>query len=286
MAREAVMNGTGDTPHVDTAAKRRVAALYTRVAADYGEGGPPFFAHAGRRLIDLAGVEPGDRLLDVATGRGAALFPAAERVGPTGRVVGVDLAAGMVERTRDEIARRGLENAAVLRMDAESLAFRQSVFDRVVCSFAVFFFPDVPRVLSEIGRVLRPGGTVAFAFARGTGLRWRWYGDLLREFGAFDGLPPPVGDTAIRNEGALVAALKAAGFPSAHEVVEETEFFIPDETAWWSSLWTHGERVPLERLDGDALARLRDACFRHLQTMKEPSGIPVRQTHVYVLAAR
>lgn len=270
----------------DVEGKWRVASLYTRVAADYDEYGPPFFAHAGSKLVDIAGVRPGDVILDVATGRGAALFPAAERIGPKGYAAGIDLAAGMVERTRNEIVLRGIANAAVLRMDAEHLAFGRSVFDRVVCSFAVFFFPDVPHVLAEIRRVLRHGGTVGFAFTRGSDPRWSWYGELLREFGASDGLPPMSGDPAIRNQGALGAALEAAGFVDVREIAEETEFIIPDEMAWWSSLWTHGERRPLELLDADALARLRDACFQRLQTMREPAGLPQRLTHIYVLAKR
>jgi SAM-dependent methyltransferase len=191
----------------------------------------------------------------------------------------------MVERTRAEITRRGLTNTEVLQMDAEHLAFRPSAFDQILCSFAVFFFPDVPGVMAELRRVLRSGGTVAFAFARGTDPRWRWYEDLLRAFGALDGLPLLAGDATIRNEGALAAALNAAGFVDAREVVEETVFVIPDEATWWGSLWTHGARVPLEGLDGDSLARFREACFQRLQTIKEPSGIPLRQELVYVRAA-
>src|SRR5215204_624815 len=113
--------------------KQRVAALYSRVAANYGQDGPPFFAHAGRRLVELAGVGPGDRVMDVATGRGAVLFPAAELIGPAGRAIGIDLAAGMVEQTHDDIARRGFRNVDVLRMDAEHLAFQPQSFDRVLC---------------------------------------------------------------------------------------------------------------------------------------------------------
>ena len=266
--------------------KRRIAALYSRVAADYDENGPPFFAHAGGRLVELSQVGPGDKVLDVATGRGAALFPAANRIGATGFAIGIDLAVGMVERTRDEIAQRGVTNATVVRMDAEHLAFAPSSFDRVVCGFAVFFFPDVPRVLNELRRVLRRDGTVAFAFTRRTDPRWHWYGELLQRFGAHDGLPPLAGDAAIRNEGALVAALETSGFSDVREIVEETEFVIPNEMAWWSSLWTHGERRALERLDDDTLARFRAACFRHLQELMEPSGLPLRQAHTFVLATR
>jgi SAM-dependent methyltransferase len=266
--------------------KQRMAALYNHVAADFGQEGPPFFLHAGRRLVELADVEAGDHVLDVATGRGAVLFPAAERIGPAGRAVGIDLAAGMVDQTRAEIARRGLSNVAAVRMDAERLAFPPKTFDHVLCSFAVFFFSNVGQALSEFRKVLRPGGTVAFAFSRGHDPRWSWYENLLKEFGALDGLPAFSGNPEIRREGALVAELTASGFEGAREFVEETEFFLPDEETWWFSLWTHGSRRPLERLDSDVLARFRERCFEHLQSIKQPSGLPVRETHIYVIASR
>ena len=168
--------------------KERAARLYSSVASAY-EGGAPFFAHAGRRLVEIAGVAPGDAVLDVAAGRGAVLFPAAARVGPRGRVVGIDLAPGMVDETQAAIARRGVANAEMHPMDAEALAFEAATFDRVLCSFAVFWFPNLDRALAEMRRVLRPAGTVGFAFARGADPRWRWYTDRLRESGALAGLP-------------------------------------------------------------------------------------------------
>src|SRR5262245_32480725 len=119
------------------AAKRPVAALYSSVADDYARQGPPLFAHAGHRLVDLVGIRPGDRVLDVATGRGAALFPAAARAGPAGRVVGIDLAAGMVRATRADAGVRGLSQVEVRRADAEALdrSFPRAAFDRALCGF-------------------------------------------------------------------------------------------------------------------------------------------------------
>src|SRR5438093_12954754 len=102
--------------------KQRVADLYTRAAGSYGKIGPRLFQHVGRRLVEVAGVFPGARVLDVATGRGAVLFCAAERVGPTGQVLGIDLSEGMVRETAAEIDRAGLANAEVRLMDAEQLA--------------------------------------------------------------------------------------------------------------------------------------------------------------------
>src|SRR5688500_2176491 len=94
-----------------------------------GRGGWASRRVGGRRLVEGVGVSAGDAVLDVATGRGAVLFPAAERVGPGGSVVGIDLAVGMVERTRAEIERRGVANASVRQMDAERLDFADGSFD-------------------------------------------------------------------------------------------------------------------------------------------------------------
>jgi ubiquinone/menaquinone biosynthesis C-methylase UbiE len=68
------------------------AGVFERAATTYERVGPPFFSHYGRGLVDLVEVQPGSRVLDVATGTGAVLLVAAERAGHTGKVIGVDLA--------------------------------------------------------------------------------------------------------------------------------------------------------------------------------------------------
>jgi ubiquinone/menaquinone biosynthesis C-methylase UbiE len=270
-------------------AKRRIAALYSGVAPRYAELGPPLFAHAGRRLVEMVGVSADHRVLDVATGRGAVLFPAADKVGPDGQVTGIDIAEGMVQRTAAAIAERGLRNARVVTMDAEALAFEASSFDHVLCSFAVFFFPDRQRALSEMHRVLRPGGSIGFAFSRDTDPRWRWYEERLRELGVLDALPRPPADGNIRRSGELVAELTGIGFGRSRELVEQVELFFPDEHAWWESLWTHGTRRPLEYLETRApetLARFRNECLERVAAMKEARGVPERHSFVYVTGSK
>ncbi len=72
------------TPTGSAVTKAEIASLYNVVAEAYGNVGPPFLQIAGERLVEAAAIRAGERVLDVATGRGAALFPAAEAVGPTG----------------------------------------------------------------------------------------------------------------------------------------------------------------------------------------------------------
>jgi ubiquinone/menaquinone biosynthesis C-methylase UbiE len=107
-------------------ASEDIASVFDRAAATYERVGPRFFSHFGRRVVDLVAPTNGARVLDVAAGAGAILIPAAERVGPYGRVIGVDLAESMVERLRQEIADRGVGNAEAQRMDAQALTTRPS----------------------------------------------------------------------------------------------------------------------------------------------------------------
>ncbi|HEV8637121.1 MAG TPA: methyltransferase domain-containing protein, partial [Chloroflexota bacterium] len=225
--------------------KRRIAGLYGRVAARYGLVGPPIAQLTGRRLVELVGVAPGARVLDVACGRGAALFPAAAAAGARGHVVGVDLAEPMVRETAAEIARRGLTNAEVRVMDAESLDLPEDSFDAVLCGFAVFFFPRLDAALRAFRRVLRPGGRVGISQARNVDPRWRWENELFARYGP----PNPPAATApgedLRAPGELAARLGQAGFVAAREIREELAVAWHDADEWWAALWTHGTRLPL-----------------------------------------
>jgi ubiquinone/menaquinone biosynthesis C-methylase UbiE len=110
--------------------------------------------------VDVAGINAGARVLDIASGRGAVLFPAAERVGADGEVLGIDLADAMVIATNEAAARRGLK-ARLSVMDAEELTFPDESFDFVTCGFGIMFFPDQDRALAQMRRVLKPGGCLA-----------------------------------------------------------------------------------------------------------------------------
>jgi SAM-dependent methyltransferase len=104
------------------AVKRLRAGVFGRGARDYDRVGTPIFGRLGRRLVELAAVQADDHVLDVATGRGAVLFAAAELVGERGRVIGVDLAEEMVALTSADIRARRITNAEVRVADAERLS--------------------------------------------------------------------------------------------------------------------------------------------------------------------
>lgn len=106
--------------------------------------------------LDAAGVEPGQRVLDVACGTGIGARHAVDRVGPTGSVTGVDLNPAMLE-----VAARVAPDLTWERGDAAALPHPDDSFDVVTCQSAAMFLPDSTAVPREMGRVARPEGTGA-----------------------------------------------------------------------------------------------------------------------------
>jgi SAM-dependent methyltransferase len=119
---------------------------------------PALFSQWGPVVCDAAGIRPGQRVLDVACGTGALTAAVADRVGPDGRVTGLDANPEMLE-----VARR--QHRAIEWRDgrAESLPFADASFDAVVSQFGLMFFENRVAALREMQRVLRPGGSMAVA---------------------------------------------------------------------------------------------------------------------------
>jgi ubiquinone/menaquinone biosynthesis C-methylase UbiE len=254
------------------ARKRRVAAAYDRLAPDYDRIGPRLFSHFGARLVAFAPARPGTAVLDVAAGRGAVLFPAAERVGEQGRVIGIDLAAAMVRHTAAELHHRGLQQAEVRRMDAERLRFADRSFDAVLCGFALHHFPRPARALAEFHRVLRPGGTAAVATWAERPALFAWLREALKPYDDVAQLMTRAFDTPDD----LAAALREAGFVEVRVAREAADVVYADEEEWWASNWAFLQRAALERLAPAALGQVKAAAFAQVQGVKQADGVHQR----------
>jgi N-acetylglutamate synthase-like GNAT family acetyltransferase/SAM-dependent methyltransferase len=108
--------------------------------------------------LAFAGVEPGQVVLDIGSGAGIDCLLAAERVGPTGRVIGVDMTPEMLRRAEANAAAAGHGNVEFRQGEAERLPVADASVDWVISNCVINLSPDKPAVFREIHRVLRPGG--------------------------------------------------------------------------------------------------------------------------------
>jgi ubiquinone/menaquinone biosynthesis C-methylase UbiE len=116
---------------------------------------PALFAEWAPHVVDMGDVTAGQSVLDVACGTGIVARTAATRVGHQGRVVGVDLNPAMLT-----VADRVCRDVELHRADVVDLPFDPGTFDVALCQMALMFFPDRQRAVGEMGRVVKPDGTV------------------------------------------------------------------------------------------------------------------------------
>lgn len=113
------------------------------------------------RTADRVRLEPGQRALDLCCGTGDVAFALAERVGPEGHVVGADFSRPMLEIASDKGVSRGAAQVEFEWADALNLPYEDESFDAVTIAFGARNLADLPRGLSEMHRVLKPGGSLA-----------------------------------------------------------------------------------------------------------------------------
>jgi SAM-dependent methyltransferase len=119
--------------------------------------------HISERLVELAGVRSGSRVLDVAAGYGEPALTAARRAGPEGRVVATDISAEMLAFGRKRAAAAGLNNVEFMESDASSLDFPPASFDAAVSRWGIIFEPDAEAAAGRIRGFLEPGARMAIS---------------------------------------------------------------------------------------------------------------------------
>ena len=142
-------------------AKAKAATTYNAAADYYDDPANSFWERFGRATVERLRLPLGSRVLDVCCGSGASALPAAEVVGPTGTVLGIDLAGTLLELARTKAAKRGLMNTQFRMGDLLDMHLNETQFDAVICVFGIFFIPDMPAAIRTLWRAVRPEGKLA-----------------------------------------------------------------------------------------------------------------------------
>ena len=261
----------------ERAFKEYVSQTFNRAAPSYDRVGLRFFSYFGNRLVELAGVYNGASVLDVGCGRGAILFPSAERVGESGEVIGIDIAEAMLAQTANDIENLGVKNARVCNMDAEALHFPKDSFDFVICGFGLYEFYDLDPALSEAFRVLKSNGVFAASlWGKIVDVRWDGFRSIVKSYrDHLKPAPEAKNVPRLREPADIEILLSKAGFTHIQTVVEEKEFFFKDADEWWAFEWSHGNRFLRERMEPPVLERCRSELFEAVNRMKQEVGIPI-----------
>lgn len=223
------------------------------------------------RLIQLAEIIPGHKVLDVATGIGEPALTAARQVGPTGRVVAIDLSAEMLVKARERAAAQGLQNVEFHEMDAERLDFPEAAFDAILCRIALFELADLPTALGRMRRLLAPGGRLATAVwdkpdnvpFLGQPMK------VLRQM--FDVPPPPPGTPSpfsLADTSILEQALSEAGFDQVSSKHQTVVFEFPSFDTYRNFIEEVSPAVQ-EVLDGLPAERKAEAWQAIAETLDE-----------------
>lgn len=167
---------------------RRVRRVWTRLAGIY-ELRVRLFLRWRKPAVEALRPRPGDTVLDLACGTGLNFPHIIERVGPEGRIVGLDCTRAMLARARRRVAHHGWENVDFVEADAACLPLAGESVDGVLCSYAMVIIPDYRSAIAEAVRVLRRGGRlVLLEPKRGPALWARLFNPLVAFAGRFGGV--------------------------------------------------------------------------------------------------
>jgi len=170
---------------------------------------------ATERMLDLARVGQGDRVLDVAAGAGDQTLAIAERVGPGGRVLATDISPAILEYAAGEARTRGLGQVATRVVDGENLELGAERFDVVLSRVGLIYFPDQEKALRGMHRALVPGGRVV-ALVYGAAENNAFFSvpiSIIRRRAALGPpLPGQPGPFSLSSREAVVRLFEAAGF--------------------------------------------------------------------------
>ena len=276
------MTGLADGPPGEHT--QRAARTYAAAADHFTRPSLSFWDRFGAETVSRVRLAPGQAVLDLCCGAGASAIPAARAVGPSGCVLGIDVAAPLLELARIRAAREGLAHVEFRQGDATRTGLSDGTFDAVVCVFGVFFVPDMTAFIAQMWRLVRPGGALAITtwgpglFEPANTLFWQAVGgvepSLVKAFNPWDNVTTPHAlKKLFRRAG--VADPDVAAVPGRHQL-EHPDMF-------WDVVLGSGYRATVDALSPEQREALRR---RLLSALRSGQVTSLRTDVVYAIARR
>lgn len=271
-------------PQTKPEMKAATAATYDAAADLFDAPANAFWDRIGQRTVERISLKRGEHVLDACCGSGASAIPAAEAVGASGRVLGIDLAEKLLGLARAKALRRGLAHAEFRLGDIEALNPSTETFDAVICVFGIFFLPDMIAGVRNLWRLVRPGGRLAittwggrvFEPGRTAFLQAvrKERSDLYKESGPWDLISEPSG---------VAALLRDGGAPADDILAESGRQALDAPEDFWTIAMGSGYRGTLEQMDAATRERVRQATVDSLTKQNVRS---IETNAIYAIARK
>ncbi len=233
--------------------------------------------HINERLVELAQIQPGHQVVDIASGVGEPAFTAARQVGPTGQVIGTDFAPEMLAIARENAKTLGLHQVEFREMDAEEPDLPIQSFNAVLCRFGLMFLPNLTTALTRLRQLLVPSGRFAAAvWGSAEHAPFSILNQTVRRVCQLPPLPPGTpGVFSLGNEDILRQHFREAGFAEVqteHSIV--TLAYTSPELYFEERLATGANaRMEFAAATEEEQTVIRNAVIEALQAHKEADGI-------------
>ncbi|HEY9670323.1 MAG TPA: methyltransferase domain-containing protein [Waterburya sp.] len=235
-------------------------------------------------LVELAQLQPGQHILDIATGTGIVAIAAAQRVGAEGKVVGVDFTPGMLNQARRKIAAAGLQNIELIEADAETINFEDERFDAIFCATAIVLLSDIPSALHNWYRWLQKGGIVAFSCWS----RTSFFTPVITNVCAKYGLSLPNLHEPLGSPQKCQTLLQEIGFKDIEIKTEQFGSYLSLDEAknYWKGKWLHANGHPLFHLSEEQMEQLKAEFKTEIETLATEQGVWHENTTFFVVGKK
>ena len=254
--------------------KQRVIAVFDTIAPGYDHVALRFFSFAADRVLSILKPQPGQKVLDVATGTGAFATACAQAVAPGGRIMAIDMSEAMLEKAMAKSHHLGLANIDFFNMDAEQLEFKKDYFDHSVCCFGLFFLPDMKKGLAEWVRVVKTGGNVMFSSFTNEAFHpmAKLFVDQLEAYGVTMN-DPPFASQRLSDPEICAQLMYGVGLECVNVACYQVGYHLQCIDDWWAVVWNSGMRGLVKQLKDSQQDQFKTEHLDSVQSLFGEQGL-------------
>ena len=245
--------------------KQIIQQAFDMVAPGYDHPALSFFPKTAANMLQQLNLKGDLHLLDVCTGTGMVALAAAEQL-PQGKVTGIDLSSGMLQRAQEKAAQKGLSNTRFIQMDLDHLELDNNSFDVVTSSFGLFFLEDMQTALSNIVATVKPGGRVAISSF--TGNAFDPFSQIfLDRYQSFGKEIPNLSWKRLAMPENISVLFEAAGLGDIQYHHIPLGYDIESPQQWWDVVWNAGYRGMLNQLTVEQQEQFKQQHFEEITAL-------------------